>query len=94
MRYFARDVEQITIPQTGHIHRRPEGVDQLVVDCAACDPHMARYGAVLHAGDTPLTYDEKRELEAQEKLSQQYIPVLARAMGEAGMQVLANKNRQ
>lgn len=62
-RYFASDVESFSNPRTGHIHRKHEGEKRMAVDCGACDPEMARYGAVTNPDEVPLTYAERRRQE-------------------------------
>lgn len=67
-RYFASDVETFSNPRTGHVHRKYDGQPRMAVDCAACDPEMARYGAVTNPDDVPLTYAERRRLADMERV--------------------------
>lgn len=87
-RYFSSDVEQITVPQTGHIHRRLSADERMSVDCEACDPFMARYGAVTNPDDVPLTYDERRQRDEQEHMAEKYMPAFARALSDGLVQVI------
>lgn len=70
MQYFPTDVDSITIPQTGHTHRREDGADRMAVDCAACDPYMARYGASPNLSSVRLTYDEQKQMEEERRMAE------------------------
>lgn len=81
MRYFASDVDSIHVPQTTHVHRRePADAERLVIDCAACDPYLARYGGALTLADAPLSYDERKDIAEQRRKAEMVLPRLADAI--------------
>lgn len=70
MHYFSSDVDSITVPQTGHTHRREEGADRMAIECPACAPYMERYGAVTNLDRVRLTYDEQKQMDEERRMAE------------------------
>jgi hypothetical protein len=83
--YGRTDVVSITVAQTGHVHKKKDKDERIVIECADCAPHLVALGTFKNKPSAPelLTPDEIEQQTVDEKEGSQFATAMAKEWGRA-----------